>query len=284
MTDDRMSPVIIGDPASVAQAQAYQARRMAYVQRGDVRGLVRDLYTGDARLHAFDFRAEGGHAIQSVIELLQQRLAGLGPVRVEQFIAGHDFIWQELAIDSPAGRIEPYEIKFLRDGQVYLQLYGFKQGSLWQPGDLSGFAPPVRSASAAQWHLRYIDYQARQDSDGLADDFFTAEARLMTVKHSVAGREALRSFFRHKFQTESGFNLVSTRNITGADDYAWFEATAGGSLGVRTVYDVMLLQGGRVSLQLVGTLAGALPANSADLPETTATASPVVHQPDQFVN
>jgi hypothetical protein len=42
----------------------------------------------------------------------------------------------------------------------------------------------------------------------------------------------------------------------------WFEATAGGSLGIRTVYDVMLLQGGQVSLQLVGTLAGVLPANA----------------------
>jgi hypothetical protein len=272
MTVDATSPVLSGDPASLAQAQAYQARRMTYMQHGDVGGLVRDLYTPDARLHAFDFRAEGGQAIQSLIELMQQRLAGLGAVHVEQLIAGRDFIWQELTIDSPAGRIEPYEFKFLRDGRVYLQLYGFKQGNLWQPGDLARFTSPAKSAAAAQWHHRYIDYQARQDADGLADDFFTAEGRLVTLKNSITGRAALRSFFQHKFQAENGFHLVSTRNITGADDYAWFEATAGGSQGIRTVYDVMLLQDGRVSLQLVGTLEGTLPINRSGKPETTTAA------------
>lgn len=261
MSYDHTAPVIIGDPASVQQAQAYQARRMAYAQRGDLDGLVRDLYTEDARLHSFDFRVEGRQAIKGVIELMQQRLAGLGSVRVQQLIAGRDFIWQELAIDHAGGRIEPYELKFLRHGQVYLQLYGSKQGSVWQPGDFAGTVPPA-SESAAQLHHRYIDYQARQDADGMADDFFTADARLVTTKVNVEGRDALRAFFRHKFQTESDFHLVSTHHITGDYDYVWFEATAGSSLGVRTVYDVMLLQNGHVCLQLVGTLEGVLPANA----------------------
>ena len=151
-------------------------------------------------------------------------------------------------------------MKFLSDGQVYLQLYGFRQGSVWQPGDFADFVPPV-NAAAERLHHRYIDFQAREDADGMADDFFTADARLVTAKLNVEGREALRSFFRHKFKKESGFHLVANRNITGADDYVWFEATAGGSQGVRTVYDVMLLRGGQVSLQLVGTLEGVLPAN-----------------------
>ena len=261
MTDDRIAPMIVGDPASVEQAQAYQARRMAYAQRGDLDGLVRDLYTEDARLHAFNFRAEGRPAVKDVIELMSKRLADLGPVRVQQLVAGRDFIWQELVIDSPAGPIAPYEMKFMRDGQVYLQLYGSKQGSVWQAGDFAGFVTPA-SADAERIHHRYIDYQARQDADGMADDFFSADARLVTSKLSVEGREALRSFFRHKFDTESGFHLVSTRNLAGDDDYVWFEATAGGSLGVRTVYDVMLLHGAQVSLQLVGTLEGVLPANA----------------------
>lgn len=235
---------------------------MAYAQRGDLDGLARDLYTEDARLHAFDFRAEGRQAVKDVIELMTKRLAGLGPVRVEQLIAGRDFIWQELAIDGPAGLIEPYEMKFLRDGQVYLQLYGSRQGSVWQPGDFAGFTPPASDAAHAL-HQRYIDYQARQDADGMADEFFSADGRLVTVRLNIEGREALRTFFRSKFEKESGFHLVSTRNISGDHDYVWFEATAGGSQGVRTVYDVMLLRDGQVSLQLVGTLEGVLPANEA---------------------
>ena len=255
-----MTTTLLGHPDHIAQAQDYQARRMAFAQAGDLEGLVRALYSADARLHGFDFRAEGREAIKGVIGLMGQRLAGLGPVQVRQLIAGRDFIWQELLIDSPAGPVEPYEVKFLRDGQTYLQLYGLKQGALWQPGDFAGFVPPDNQA-AEQMHQRYIDYQARQDADGMADEFFSADGRLVTVKLNIEGREALRSFFRSKFEKESGFHLVSTRNISGDRDYVWFEATAGGSQGVRTVYDVMLLRDGQVTLQLVGTLEGALPAN-----------------------
>lgn len=256
-----MTTVTIGHPDHIAQAQDYQARRMAFAQAGDLDGLVRELYTADARLHGFDFRAEGRAAIKGVIGLMGKRLAALGPVQVQQLIAGRDFIWQELRIDSPAGPIEPYEVKFLRDGQVYLQLYGLKQGAVWQPGDFAGFTPPASDAAHAL-HQRYIDYQARQDADGMADDFFSADGRLVTAKLNIEGREALRSFFRSKFEKESGFHLVSTRHITGDHDYVWFEATAGGSQGVRTVYDVMLLRAGQVTLQLVGTLEGVLPANA----------------------
>jgi hypothetical protein len=252
----------LGHPDHIAQAQDYQARRMAFAQAGDLDGLVRELYTADARLHGFDFRAEGRDAIKDVIGLMGQRLAGLGPVRVRQLIAGRDFIWQELLIQGPAGPIEPYEVKFLRDGQVYLQLYGSKQGMVWQPGDFAGFSAPA-SEMAEQVHHRYIDLQARQDADGMAGDFFSADARLVTARLNVEGREALRTFFRSKFEKESGFHLVSTRHITGDHDYVWFDATAGGSQGVRTVYDVMLLSDGQVSLQLVGTLEGVLPANEA---------------------
>ena len=133
-------------------------------------------------------------AIKGVIELMLQRLADLGPVRVEQLIAGRDFIWQELAIDSPAGRIEPYEMKFLRDGQVYLQLYGFKRAACGSRA-ISRALHRRPARAAEQLHHRYIDYQARQDADGLADDFFTADARLVTARLNVEGREACaRSF------------------------------------------------------------------------------------------
>lgn len=253
--------LIVGHPDYIAQAQAYQDRRMSYARAGDLDGLVHELYTADARLHGFDFRAEGRGAIKDVIGLMAQRLAGLGPVQVQQLIAGRDFIWQELLVESPTGPIEPYEVKFLRDGQVYLQLYGLKQGTVWQPGDFAGFVPP-QSQLAGQVHHRYIDYQARQDVDGMTGDFFSADGRLVTAKLNIEGREALRSFFRSKFEKESGFHLVSTRNISGDHDYVWFEATAGGSQGVRTVYDVMLLRDGQVTLQLVGTLEGVLPANT----------------------
>ena len=68
MSDDRFAAVIIGDPASVEQARVYQERRAAYVRRGDLDALVHELYSADARLHGFGFRAEGRPAIKGVID------------------------------------------------------------------------------------------------------------------------------------------------------------------------------------------------------------------------
>jgi hypothetical protein len=260
-----VTPAFSGDPASVTVASDHQARRMAFAARGDVDGLVGALYTEDARLHGFDFRAEGRPAIRDMIERMGRRLADLGPVRVRQRIAGRDFIWQELVIDGPDGPIEPYEVKLLRGDRVYLQLYGLKRGTVWQPGDVPG-GPAVVSSEAEGIHRRYVDYQVRQDADGIADAFFTADARLVTSRVRVEGRERLRAFFRHKFAAERDFRLVSMHRMTSDRDYVWFEATAGGSLGVRTVYDLMSLRDGRVSLQLVGTLDGVLPSDAATPP------------------
>ena len=97
----------------------------------------------------------------------------------------------------------------------------------------------------------------------MADDFFTQDARLITSKLQVEGRENMRSFFAGKFEKESNFHLLSMRNLAGDVDYVWFEATAASSLGARSVYDVMLLRDDRVQMQLVGTLDGELPANRA---------------------
>jgi ketosteroid isomerase-like protein len=250
---------------SSAQEQEVQAREFyehyrALLVAGDFRGLLADCYTADARLHSFRFRAQGTEAIRKSVALYRQRVIDRGISTIESFAAGGDFIWVELKGRGNLGDIELYEFQFLREGRIYLHLIGEKQGNLWQSDDFAG-AAPVAGPVAHRLHERYIAYQANHDADGLADDFFTADARLITAKVQVAGREALRSFFGHKLQEESEFHLESTRNIAGDADYVWFEATAGGSRGMRTVYDVMLLQGGQVAMQLVGTLAGVLPAN-----------------------
>ncbi len=95
----------------------------------------------------------------------------------------------------------------------------------------------------------------------MADDFFTADARLITAKLSIEGREPLRISSPTSLSMRDDFHLVSMHNLTGDSDYVWFEATAASSAGARTVYDVMLLRDGKVNLQLVGTLDGILPAN-----------------------
>lgn len=260
----------------LAAAQAFQATQVGYLERGDVPGLLARCYAPDARLHAFAWRAEGHAAIGQVLATYLARLAALGPRHVEKFAAGPDYLWLELRIEQPGAREEPirvYEVKFVRDGLIYLQLFGLRQGTPWQPGDLAPLpAPPAADAAARAFHRRYLAYHERGDADGLADDFFSADARLATGQVDVSGRPAIRQLFKDLFAREAAFTPLSVEHITSDDDYVWFEATVASSLGQRQVYDVMLRpDGGPVSRQLVGRLRGTLPTDAAFGPAPALT-------------
>ncbi|HEY2667781.1 MAG TPA: nuclear transport factor 2 family protein [Actinomycetota bacterium] len=277
----------------LAAARDLQARQVEYLQRGDVQGLVNALYTEDARFDSFDVHAAGRDAVAGVIGLYLRRTAGLGRRTIETFTAGRDYIWFELAMEGPeaplkapderqvplkapderpAGPVRTYEVKFLREGRIALELFGAKEGVLWEPEDFAGARLPDTAAAMAL-HDTYVGYHARGDADGLADDMFTEDARLVTPRLAVEGREQVRSVFRDIFARESGFEPGSVDRITCGDDYIWFEATVSSSLGHRRLYDVMLLSDGKISLQLVGSLEGAIPTDVVGTGERVAARS-----------
>jgi ketosteroid isomerase-like protein len=267
----------------LAAARDLQARQVEYLQRGDVQGLVNALYTEDARFDSFDVHAAGRDAVAGVIGLYLRRTAGLGRRTIETFTAGRDYIWFELAMEAPeaplkapderpAGPVRTYEVKFLREGRIALELFGVKEGVLWEPEDFAGARLPDTAAAMAL-HDTYVGYHARGDADGLADDMFTEDARLVTPRLAVEGREQVRSVFRDIFARESGFEPGSVDRITCGDDYIWFEATVSSSLGHRRLYDVMLLNDGKISLQLVGALEGAIPTDAVGTGERVAARS-----------
>jgi hypothetical protein len=297
----------------LAAARDLQARQVEYLQRGDVQGLVNALYTEDARFDSFDVHAAGRDAVAGVIGLYLRRTAGLGRRTIETFTAGRDYIWFELAMEGPeaplkapdereaplkapdereaplkapdereaplkapderpAGPVRTYEVKFLREGRIALELFGVKEGVLWEPEDFAGARLPDTAAAMAL-HDTYVGYHARGDADGLADDMFTEDARLVTPRLAVEGREQVRSVFRDIFARESGFEPGSVDRITCGDDYIWFEATVSSSLGHRRLYDVMLLSDGKISLQLVGSLEGAIPTDAVGTGERVAARS-----------
>jgi len=253
----------------LAAARDLQARQVEYLQRGDVQGLVKALYAEAARFDSFDVHAAGRDAIAGVIELYLRRTAGLGRRTIETFTAGRDYIWFELAMETPAGPVRTYEFKFLREGRIALELFGVKEGTLWEPDDFAGARLPD-TAAALRLHDTYVGYHARGDADGLADDLFTEDARLVTPRLAVEGREAVRGVFRNIFARESGFEPKSVDRITCGDGYVWFEATVSSSLGQRRLYDVMVLSDGRISLQLVGSLEGAIPTDAVGTGERLA--------------
>jgi ketosteroid isomerase-like protein len=255
----------------LAAARDLQARQVEYLQRGDVQGLVNALYTEDARFDSFDVHAAGRDAVAGVIELYLRRTAGLGRRTIETFTAGRDYIWFELAMETPAGPVRTYEVKFLREGRIALELFAVFEGTLWEPEDFAGARLPDTAAAMAL-HDTYVGYHARGDADGLADDMFTEDARLVTPRLAVEGREEVRSVFRDIFARESGFEPGSVDRITCGDDYIWFEATVSSSLGRRRLYDVMVLRDGKISLQLVGSLEGAIPTDAVGTGERVAAA------------
>ena len=248
---------------ALAYAQTFQEKQVSYLKQGDLDGLLRDCYTDDARFHTFGFRLQGKAAIREVLITYLDRLSSMGARHIDKFTGSRDFIWLELSIDNPLGEpIRVYEFKFLREGKIYLQLFGLRQGTVWQDTDFPGtlFPDPV---GARNFHRRYLQYHIEHDADGLADDFFTEDARLVTAKVDVSGQEPIRRLFRELFAKESGFTPLTVRNITSDIDYVWFEAAVTSSLGTRSVYDVMLLRDTKVCLQLVGQLTGQLPTDVA---------------------
>ncbi|WP_338875581.1 nuclear transport factor 2 family protein [Spirosoma sp. SC4-14] len=250
-------------PLATSPSEALQATQMAYLQRGDIDGMIAACYTNDARMHGFMFRAQGHAAIKELVLLYLERLGSLGDRTMDKYELGDNYIWLEMTIQNPQGDpIKTYEVKFLRNGKVYLQLFGLRQGTLWQPGDFAGFTAPD-TTEARMFHERYLDFHSRGDADGLADDFFSDDIRLITARVDVSGREAVRQMFHDLFAKESGFTPLSVENITSDSDYVWFEATVTSSLGKRRVYDIMLVGDGRVHLQLVGQLMGILPTEAA---------------------
>lgn len=255
----------------LAAARDLQARQVEYLQRGDVQGLVNALYTEDARFDSFDVHAAGRDAVAGVIELYLRRTAGLGRRTIETFTAGRDYIWFELAMETAAGPVRTYEVKFLREGRTALELFAVKEGTLWEPDDFAGARLPDTVAAMAL-HDTYVGYHARGDADGLADDLFTEDARLVTPRLAVEGRDQVRSVFRDIFARESGFEPGSVDRITCGDDYIWFEATVSSSLGKRRLYDVMVVSDGKISLQLVGSLEGAIPTDAVGTGERVGAA------------
>ena len=243
-----------------SETQALQAVYTSLLSTGDVNALVKRCYTSDARLHSFRFQASGSEALAAVLTHAGRKRDELGHGEIQLLIDDRDFIWQETAFPDAPSAPAVYDFMFLHEGKIRLHLVGDKQGLFWLADEFAGEVPEDQSA-AQSLHHRYIEFEAQGDADGLADEFYTADARVVTAKLKIEGQEALRSFFARKFENESGFHLVSIRNLVGDGDYVWFEATAASSEGSRTVYDVMLLQDDKVNLQLVGTLGGVLPAN-----------------------
>lgn len=243
---------------------AFQDKQIAFLEQGNIDGLLSECYDEHARFHSFDFKLNSHTEIREMLLTYLEILSSQGARTITKFETGSDYIWMEMTIQNPNGaEIKVYELKFIRFGKIYLQLFGVKEGDIWPEDFLRKYQLQNDQQSARQFHGRYLTYHEEGDADGLADEFFTEDARLSTARVNVSGREAIRTMFKDLFSKESDFTPLSVQNITSDTDYVWFEATVASNLGERKVYDAMLIRDGKVFLQLVGQLRGVMPTEAA---------------------
>lgn len=245
------------------ETEAIQQKQIDLLRKGLIDEMVDESYTEDVRMHGFSFRAEGRNEVKKLVHLYLKRLSVLGERSIDKLVTGQNFIWLEMTIDNIYDNpVKVYEIKFLRKGKIYLQLFGLRQGTIWNQEDFLDFKP-LDNTKAIEFHQNYLKFHKENNANGLADEFFTEDIHLISASVNIKGRESVRKMFQNLFAIESGFTPISVQNITHDIDYVWFEATVKSSLGERRVYDVMLLNEGKVCVQLVGQLLGVLPTEVA---------------------
>jgi hypothetical protein len=248
---------------NLIETEAFQQMQIDFLSKGLIDEMIEECYTEDARMHGFTFKAEGRNEVKKFVHLYLKRLSVLGERSIDKLITGQSFIWLEVTIQSMYGEpVKVYEVKFLREGKIYLQLLGLRQGTIWYEEDFLDFKPSDNT-KAIEFHEHYLTFHKENNANGLADEFFSEDIHLLTSNVNIKGREAVREMFQNLFAVESGFTPLSVQNITNDTDYVWFEATVKSSLGERRVYDVMLLNEGKVCVQLVGQLLGVLPTEVA---------------------
>ena len=102
---------------------------------------------------------------------------------------------------------------------------------------------------------RQIRYLADKDVDGLINNQYTDDAEIVSFDFVKKGRAALLDHFRGYLDQLGGIELVSTDNFRATEDSIYFEATVRtGTYGLVRVYDVWVLEGGKIARHFTGRL------------------------------
>jgi len=100
---------------------------------------------------------------------------------------------------------------------------------------------------------RQIECLKTGDLDGLMDQY-TDDAQLIRFDMVVSGKEALRAFFAEYIAHIQPFELVSTDKYTDTENSMFFEATVSANGNPVRVYDVFILEEGKISRHFAGIL------------------------------
>jgi hypothetical protein len=101
---------------------------------------------------------------------------------------------------------------------------------------------------------RHLQFLANNDPEGLIANQYNDDAILITFTNQIRGAEALLPYFREYIKGLGYINVLSTDQYTEGDDSIFFEATAETAGGIARVYDVFILENGKISQHFSGLL------------------------------
>ena len=97
-----------------------------------------------------------------------------------------------------------------------------------------------------------VRYLLAGDADGLVEDNYHPDAVVASFDFTVKGHDALKAHFRNYMKWVQIEEVLSTDRFTETEDGFSFEATVRTNRGVAKVYDVFVLEDGKVTYHFTG--------------------------------
>ncbi|MEZ4670614.1 MAG: nuclear transport factor 2 family protein [Anaerolineae bacterium] len=93
-------------------------RQVAFLESGDVEGLINSQYHNDAVIISFDFTKRGHDALVQHFKEYLAHLGGLKLKSTDKFTETEDSIYFEATVTVGAGEAKVYDVFMLRDGKA----------------------------------------------------------------------------------------------------------------------------------------------------------------------
>ena len=105
-----------------------------------------------------------------------------------------------------------------------------------------------------RFYDRQLEFLSEKDVDGLVENQYHADGKIVGFEFTRRGREELRAHFTGYLENLGYIELRSTDKFTETEDSIFFEATVSTQLGVARVYDVFVLSEGKASHHFTGII------------------------------
>jgi hypothetical protein len=104
------------------------------------------------------------------------------------------------------------------------------------------------------FYNRQIEFLVNNDPEGLIANQYNDDAQLVSFTNKITGADALVPYFREYIKGLGYIKMLSTDKYTEGDDSIFFEATVETAGGIARVYDVFVLENGKISKHFTGLL------------------------------